>query len=151
MEVRQKHLEVRRVSLPRVDFGSQEGRTAASVINAFGTAAGTGAGADAPAVEQEMDCAPAVAEYEEGNEEANNEGEEEEAGAAAVGWKRKRGAGPEGGRLVAKARAVMRGHTAFLTFAVKSLGAGTGGVFAPAVNGRAAREGLVVVEKAPEA
>lgn len=146
MEVRQKHLEVRRVALPPIAFGAMEGRTAASVVNVFtGTGSGTAAGAGAAGGKeqgQEMDVAPAVAEEEEAEAEAEGEGEEE----AVIGGKRKRGGQGQQqaeGRLVAKARAVMRGHTAFLTFAVRSLG-GTG-------EGGAAAAGTEEVVAAPDA
>lgn len=145
MEVRQKNLEARRVSLPPVDFGGMEGRTAASLTNVF---TGAAVAADAAGVggkeEQEMDVAPAVAE----------EGGEGEGGEEAVvgGGKRKRGGGqgqgqqqPEG-RLIAKARPVMRGHTAFLTFAVRRLGGEKG-----KGEGEGNWEGAAGVEVAPEA
>ena len=136
MEVRQKNLEARRVSLPAVDFGGMEGRTAASLTNVFtgATAAAAAAGVGGKG-QQEIDVAPAVAEEEE-------EGVDE---AVVGGGKRKRAGGqgqqPEG-RLMAKARPVMRGHTAFLTFAVRSLGG---------EKGQGNGEDAVGVEVAPEA
>jgi len=146
MEVRHKQFDLWRTAMTKVDFGDEELRKEEA--------------------EEKED--------REGGKEGNGmevgEGEEEELG------KRKRGdgggkGGTEGGeeeeRLFAKARSVMRGHTAFLTFAITSLQAparrsataaaaaaaaiGGGGVPAASSMSSEMKEGETVNELAAEA